>query len=159
MFMTFQPSIAGFTRLIWLATLCVVLHGTGAIAQVEGTPKPSNGVAPTSTIVTPRGLYWERAKKAISQNWTLFVDQAYPANGVSVDESVKVEFTIDVTGKTHEIKLTPKTASKTFVDLSVKAVTETPLPAPPPEMLDQRTGRSKPFSITFTHHGKSEQTK
>ncbi len=114
--------------------------------RIEGSIS-NRGPAGIDAVKTAGGRWWKRTKEAIGYNWNIFIHE----NSGSVTPGVvAVSFTIGRGGgRASDVRVESNSGNSTCAEVCVRAILETPVPPPPPELLESQEGERIEQVLTF----------
>jgi outer membrane biosynthesis protein TonB len=105
----------------------------------------NRGEASVDAIATPAGRWEALTKRSIGRNWNELVKRY---NDTLEIGKVTVAFTVDSDGHTHDLHVQGG-GNRALEAICLKAIEETPIPAPPGDMLDALPDRRVPQELSF----------
>lgn len=118
-----------------------------AKTKIEGTIS-NRGTPGVDAVATSAGRWWMRTKNAIGQNWYLFTDQR---RDMVTTGSVRISFSIDAEGHLHDVRIESATGNSSLAEVCLRAIKETPIPPPPPDVVEPFQNHRIDNSITFNY--------
>ena len=116
--------------------------------RVEGmiSNKGRNGI---DQIATPAGRWLSQIQRAIGQNWNMFIRERaeYISTGI-----VRVSFNVTPEGRVRDIRVETSGGNQGLVEACLRAVRETPLPPPPPDLVAPLNGELIEQAISFNYY-------